>query len=352
MRGTSAGAAPRPGPPEPLVCLIGPTASGKSALALALAEALGAEIVSVDSAQVYRGMDIGTAKPSAAERERVPHHLIDLVDPADPYSAARFVGDALERIADVRSRGRRPLLVGGTVLYFNALQHGLAPMPGADPVLRAALADELAARGAPALHAELRRVDPAAAARIHERDPQRLLRALEVFRATGTPLSVLQRATRPAHPGPFLKLALVPASRAWLHARIRARFALMLEAGLLDEVRRLRARGDLDPSLPAVRSVGYRQAWAHLDACGADGARAGGAGGTTRAEPWVQAAIAATRQLAKRQLTWLRGMDDAVTLACDTLDEGALVGAALGRVREADRVARAPGGRRPPEPSR
>ena len=332
-------------PPEPLVCLIGPTASGKSALALALAGALDAEIVSVDSAQVYRGMDIGTAKPSAAERARVPHHLIDLVDPADPYSAARFVGDALRSIADVRSRGRRPLLVGGTVLYFNALQHGLAPMPGADPALRAALAGELAERGAPALHAELRRVDPAAGARIHERDPQRLLRALEVFRATGTPLSTLQRATRPAHPGPFLKLALVPASRAWLHARIRARFAVMLEAGLLDEVRRLRARGDLAPSLPAVRSVGYRQAWAHLDACEA--------AGTAGAEPWVQAAIAATRQLAKRQLTWLRGMDDAVTLACDTLDEGALVGAALGRVREADRAARAHrGADDPPEPSR
>ena len=325
-----------PASPAPLVCLIGPTASGKSALSLPLAEALGAEIVSVDSAQVYRGMDIGTAKPSRAERARVPHHLIDIADPAEPYSAARFVADATKAIREVRSRGRRPLLAGGTVLYFNALQHGLAPMPAADPATREALAAELASRGAAALHAELRAVDPAAAARIHERDPQRLLRALEVHRLTGTPLSELQRRTRPAIPGAFAKLALVPTERAWLHARIRARLARMVEAGLLDEVRALRARGDLHPGLPAVRSVGYRQAWAHLEAL--EGEAQGGAPveAPSGQAPWTQSALAATRQLAKRQLTWLRGMDDAVTLACDTLDEGALLDAALARVREAD----------------
>ena len=318
---------------EPLACLIGPTASGKSALALPLAEALGAEIVSVDSAQVYRGMDVGTAKPSAAERARVTHHLIDVADPAEPYSAARFVEDALGAIESIRSRGRRPLLVGGTVLYFNALQRGLAPMPGADPALRAALAAELAARGARALHEELGRVDPAAAARIHANDPQRVQRALEVYRATGTPLSALQRATRPALRGPFLKLALVPEDRAWLHARIRARFAQMLRNGLLDEVRALRARADLDAGLPALRSVGYRQAWAHL------AERDGRPPETRPGADWAQRAVAATRRLAKRQLTWLRGMDDAVTLAPDALAPDALRDAALGRVRRADEAA-------------
>ncbi len=299
----------------PVVFLIGPTASGKSALSLPLAEALDAEIVSVDSAQVYRGMDIGTAKPSAAERARVPHHLIDIVEPVDPYSAARFVDDALAAIEGIAARGRRALLCGGTVLYFNALQHGLAPMPAANPALRAALAAELASRGASALHAELARVDPVAAARIHPNDPQRLLRALEVWRASGTPLSELQAATVPALGAPIVKLALVPGSRAWLHARIERRLDAMLGAGLLDEARALRALPGYDPALPAMRSVGYRQALEHLD----------GRGGPD----WRSRALAATRQLAKRQLTWLRGMDDVVNLACDPPDERALLGAAL-----------------------
>ena len=340
--------------PSPVVFLIGPTASGKSALSLPLAEALGAEIVSVDSAQCYRGMDVGTAKPSIAERARVPHHLIDVVEPDDPYSAARFVGDALEAIRDVRSRGRRPLLTGGTVLYFNALQHGLAPMPAADPELRAALAEELAADGPAALHAELARVDPVAAARIHPRDPQRVQRALEVFRACGTPLSELQRRTRPALAEPVVKLALVPTERAWLHARIRTRFAAMLERGLLDEVRALRARPGVHAGLPSMRAVGYRQAWEHLDAPGrdaSDGAGAAarhGAAGAGAEDTWVGRAVAATRQLAKRQLTWLRGMGDAGTLACDDLGAGALLDGALRLVRDGERAARAAGSR--PEP--
>ena len=318
-------------PHPPVVFLIGPTASGKSALALPLAEALDAEIVSVDSAQCYRGMDVGTAKPSPVERARVPHHLIDVVEPQDPYSAARFADDALAAIREVRARGRRPLLVGGTVLYFNALQHGLAPMPAADPALRAALAAELAARGAAALHAELARVDPAAAARIHPNDPQRVQRALEVYRACGTPLSVLQRRTRPALAEPVVKLALVPGDRAWLHARIRARFARMLEHGLLDEVVALRARPGVHAGLPSMRAVGYRQAWEHLDALERGDAAEGA---------WVARAVAATRQLAKRQLTWLRGMADAGTLTCDDLDAGALLDDALRLVRDGERAAR------------
>ena len=331
--GPAGGTGPRGGRSDhpPVVFLIGPTASGKSALSLPLAEALGSEIVSVDSAQAYRGMDIGTAKPSLAERARVAHHLIDVVEPDDPYSAARFVRDALARIGQIRARGRRPLLVGGTMLYFNALQHGLAPMPAADFALRAELAAELAARGVAALHAELARVDPAAAARIHPHDPQRVQRALEVYRASGTPLSELQRRTRPALDEPVVKLALMPVERAWLHARIRARFAAMLEAGLLDEVRALRSRPGVHAGLPSMRAVGYRQAWEHLDALGGDG---------PGDDEWVGRAIAATRQLAKRQLTWLRGMGDAGRLAPDGPDAGALLGGALALVRDGERAGR------------
>jgi tRNA dimethylallyltransferase len=288
--------------------LAGPTAAGKTAAALAVAQALPlpVEIVSVDSALVYRGMDIGTAKPSAAERARVPHHLIDLLDPAQRYSAAAFVADAGALVRDIRERGRLPLLVGGTMLYFKALLEGLDPMPAADPSIRAALDAEAAERGWPALHAELARLDPVTAARIPPGDSQRIQRALEVHRATGRPLSSFHRgAARPPSPTTPL-IALEPASRAWLHERIAQRFDAMLAAGFVDEVRALRARADLHPALPSMRCVGYRQAWAALDA--------------GDLAPLRESGMAATRQLAKRQLTWLRSMPHRNVVACDAPD--------------------------------
>jgi tRNA dimethylallyltransferase len=278
----------------PAVMLMGPTASGKSALALALAGRFPVEIVSVDSAQVYRGMDIGTAKPDASTRASVPHHLIDIIDPTDAYSAARFRGDALAAIAAIRGRGRIPLLVGGTMLYFKALTEGLSALPSADPAIRARL-DALAAReGWPALHARLASVDPATAVRLEPTDAQRIQRALEVFQASGVPLSRLQGARETAvAPGPMLALALLPPNRAALHAAIARRFEAMLAAGLVEELRGLRRRFALRPELPAMRCVGYRQAWEFLDGAIDDaGLRDKG--------------IAATRQLAKRQFTWLR----------------------------------------------
>jgi tRNA dimethylallyltransferase len=282
------------------VLLLGPTASGKSALALDLAQQLGAEIVSIDSAQVYRGLDIGSAKPSAAERARVPHHLIDLRDPADPYSAAEFLRDASAAIAGIRARGRLALVVGGTMMYARALRQGLAPLPSADPGLRAQIERDAQALGWPALHARLREIDPVTAARLAPADRQRISRALEVFALSGRPLSELQRATAPGD-ATLRTVALMPADRARLHARIAQRFDAMLAAGFLEEVRALRARGDLHAELPALRSVGYRQAWEHL------------ATGTPFAQ-FREAAIAATRQLARRQLTWLRAMPDAVAV--------------------------------------
>jgi tRNA dimethylallyltransferase len=293
------------------LCLAGPTASGKSALALALAEALPLEIVSVDSALVYRGMDIGTAKPSAAERTAVPHHLIDILDPTQSYSAAAFVADARQAAAAIRARGRLPLLVGGTMLYFKALREGLDALPAADPGVRAQLDAEAAARGWPAMHAELARVDPATAARLAPADAQRVQRALEVWRLSGRPLSAWQSAPSwPTAADEWPLLSLVPGSRAWLHERIAARFDAMLAAGLLDEVRRLRARGDLHPGLPAMRCVGYRQAWEALDRGGDSGGHSG----------LRDAGIAATRQLAKRQLTWLRSMTPNSVVECDRSD--------------------------------
>ena len=278
----------------PAVLLAGPTASGKSALALALAERFAAEIVSVDSAQVYRGMDIGTAKPDAATRARVPHHLVDLLDPTEAYSAARFRADALSAIAAIRARGRVPLLVGGTMLYFKALAEGLSALPVADPALRARLDARASAAGWPALHAELARIDPATAARVAPTDAQRIQRALEVHALTGTPLSRLL-GVREADGalGPAVAVALLPPDRARLHAAIARRFDAMLAAGLVDELAALRRRYALTPELPAMRCVGYRQAWEYLD--GAIDAA------TLRAK-----GIAATRQLAKRQFTWLR----------------------------------------------
>ena len=278
--------------------LMGPTASGKSQLALALCERFDAEIVSVDSAQVYRGMDIGTAKPDAATRARVPHHLLDLCDPAEAYSAARFREDALRAIAGIRARGRVPLLVGGTMLYFRALQQGLSDLPPADPQFRARLAEEARRQGWPALHARLARLDPDSAARLHPNDAQRIQRALEIVELGGAPVGALQaRKAGLALGGPVVKVALNPAERSVLHERIAARFYDMMRAGFLDEVARLRARGDLHADLPSMRAVGYRQLWAHLD-------------GAWDLATAVARGIAATRQFAKRQLTWLRAEPD------------------------------------------
>jgi len=277
------------------ILLMGPTASGKSALALALAERLGGEIVSVDSAQVYRGMDIGTAKPPAGEQARVAHHLIDIVDPTEAYSAARFVRDALSAVAAIRERRRVPILAGGTMLYFKALTEGLSDLPQADPATRAALDARAALAGWPALHAELARIDPPTAARLAPTDAQRIQRALEVHALTGRPLSALQGRRAPSNNalGESVALALIPPDRAVLHAAIAARFDAMLDAGLVDELRALRARYALDPALPSMRSVGYRQAWRFLD-------------GAIDSAALREQGIAATRQLAKRQLTWLR----------------------------------------------
>ena len=290
------------------LCLAGPTASGKSALAMALAERLPLEIISVDSALVYRGMDIGTAKPSAAEQAAVPHHLIDILDPLQAYSAARFVADARRLIDEIHGRGRLPLLVGGTMLYYKALREGLDEMPFADAAVRAALDLEAAARGWPALHAELASVDPATATRLAPADAQRVQRALEVWRVSGRALSDWQRGPRAdaaaqAWAASLPMMALEPLSRAWLHARIAERFEAMLRAGFLEEMQALRARGDLHPGLPSMRCVGYRQAWAALDSGTLQGLR--------------ETAIAATRQLAKRQLTWLRSTAVQARMACD-----------------------------------
>ena len=295
--------------PPLALCLAGPTASGKSAVALALARVLPLEIISVDSALVYRGMDIGTAKPSAAERAEVPHHLIDILDPSEAYSAARFVAEATRLVAQIRARGRLPLLVGGTMLYFKALRDGLHAMPGADPALRTSIDQRAAAQGWPALHAELARVDPVTAARLAPNDAQRIQRALEVWQLSGRALSDWHRdetaSARPAA-ADWPLVSLEPASRAWLHARIAQRFGSMLQDGLLAEVQALRARADLHPGLPAMRCVGYRQAWAALE--------------QGQAEGWQDAAIAATRQLAKRQLTWLRSISSRHVIACDAAD--------------------------------
>jgi len=298
------------------VLLLGPTASGKSAVALEIARRIPVEIVSVDSAQVYRGMDVGTAKPTAAERAEVPHHLIDIVDPTGSYSAGRFREDALRLVREVNERARLPLLVGGTMLYFRALTQGLADLPPADPVLRERIEAEAAARGWPALHAELARVDPVTAARIERADAQRIQRALEVWRLTGEPLSKLHQSSRAALPFEMLQVALEPSQRPALHERIALRFRAMLRAGLVEEVRSLRARYALHGALPSMRSVGYRQAWDTLE-------------GAAPAATLESRGIAATRQLAKRQLTWLRAMAGVERFDCLRAD---LAAAVSGRV--------------------
>jgi tRNA dimethylallyltransferase len=286
--------------PRPLaILLMGPTASGKTDLAVDLVARLPCDIVSVDSAMVYRGMDIGTAKPDAATLARAPHRLIDCCDPVDAYSAARFREDALRDMATITASGRIPLLVGGTMLYFRALQHGLSPLPSADPQTRRRIEEQGASQGWAALHRRLAEIDPQAAALIHPNDPQRIGRALEVFALTGRPLTELQREGAGLNPLPYrlLKLVRAPTQRATLHARIERRFHDMLEAGLEAEVRALLARGDLTPDLPSMRCVGYRQVLKYL-------------AGEYKYPIMVERGIIATRQLAKRQWTWLRSEGD------------------------------------------
>jgi tRNA dimethylallyltransferase len=282
----------------PAILLMGPTAAGKSAFALALAERLGGEIVSVDSAQIYRGLDVGTAKPDAATRSRIPHHLIDVIDPTEAYSAARFAREALPAITDIRRRGRLPIVTGGTMLYFRALSEGLSVLPAANPQVRAELDARAARAGWPALHAELAGVDPPTALRLQPTDAQRIQRALEVWRVTGVPLSALQgrRAGAAVALGATLRIALVPSDRKRLHEAIARRFDTMLASGLVDELRALRRRYGLNPDMPSMRCVGYRQAWEYLD-------------GRIDAQSLRTRGIAATRQLAKRQFTWLRATE-------------------------------------------
>jgi tRNA dimethylallyltransferase len=305
-------------PPAPrAVAIAGPTASGKSAAALAVALEHGAEIVSVDSALVYRGMDIGTAKPSVEERRRVPHHLIDIRDPRETYSAAEFSTDAGDLIADINARGKPAILVGGTMLYFKALFDGLDEMPPANPEVRAQIEADAVRRGWPALHEVLTIRDPVTAARVAPNDAQRIQRALEVLRTTGRPISSFH-GQRSGTLVEMPLLSLEPEDRAWLHERIEQRFDAMLAAGFLDEVKALRARGDIDANMPSMRCVGYRQAWEAL-------------AGESPMDDLRDRGIFATRQLAKRQLTWLRGMPDRIVVPADAPDAVAQLSA---RVRE------------------
>jgi len=305
------------------IALAGPTASGKTAAAMAIAQRHAVEIISVDSALVYRGMDIGTAKPSAAELAAVPHHLIDIRDPLQAYSAAEFVRDARALIAQISARGKLALLVGGTMLYFKALFEGIDDMPKADAAMRAQLEAEALAQGWPAMHAQLATVDAITAARLQPGDSQRIQRALEVFRVSGRPLSSFHTGKALTLEAAMPLISLEPQDRGWLHERIAQRFDAMLAAGFIDEVKALRARGDLSPDLASMRCVGYRQAWAYLDAQDilnqdADEAR--------KTDPSAALAelrdkgIYATRQLAKRQITWLRSMPRRQVVACDAPD--------------------------------
>lgn len=278
----------------PAILLMGPTAAGKTDLAIALHEQLGCELISVDSAMVYRGMDIGSAKPSGEELTRAPHRLIDIRDPAHPYSAADFREDALREMRQISAAGRTPLLVGGTIMYFKRLMEGVANLPASDPAVRDELEALMAARGLVALHEELAHVDPVAARRIHPNDPQRLMRALEVFRVSGFTLTELWSLQRPeTFPWRTLSIGVAPSDRRDLHERIETRFETMLGTGLIEEVAGLKARDDLHSGLPSMKSVGYRQAWAYLD-------------GQMDRESLRWRGIVATRQLAKRQLTWMR----------------------------------------------
>jgi tRNA dimethylallyltransferase len=296
---------------RPLAVLTGPTGSGKTEFALRLAREFPLEIISVDSAQVYRGLDIGSAKPDAAIRAAVPHHLIDVVEPTAIYSAGQFVRDAADAVADIETRGRVPLLVGGTMLYLRALIGGIATLPPGSAQIRAVLDADAGRIGWPAMHARLAEVDAAAAARIHPNDAQRIQRALEVYVSTGQPISALQARTSSPLARDFTCVAMIPADRARLHATLAQRFEAMMAAGLLDEVRALYQRGDLTAEQPAIRAVGYRQLWSHL-------------AGSYSLEIAAERAVAATRQLAKRQLTWLRTMPNIT--AFDPHDAQSFVG--------------------------
>ena len=288
----------------PAILLMGPTACGKTELSIELAETFGCEIISVDSAQIYRHMDIGTAKPDAEQRRRVPHHLIDVIEPHESYSAARFRDDALTLMREIVERGRIPLLVGGTMLYFKALTEGLNDLPEADPTMRLVIDTMAEDKGWPALHAELARVDPEAAGRIQPNDAQRIQRALEIYYIAGKSMSALLAKPKYVYlPYRIVPAALIPEDRGWLHARIAERFELMLELGLIGELRKLRAEYALEPAMPSMRAVGYRQVWGYLD-------------GEYGLAALREKAVAATRQLAKRQLTWLRSMSDVATFDC------------------------------------
>jgi len=287
-----------------VIAIMGPTASGKTAAALAIARQIPSEIISVDSALVYRDMNIGTAKPDAEELNSVPHHLIDIIDPAQSYSVAQFRKDTQRLVADIQSRGKLPLLVGGTMMYFNALKHGLDDLPAADPAIRAELDAEALRIGVPGLHARLTEVDPDTAARLQPNDSQRIQRALEIYHLTGQAMSnLLAKQIRSGPDFDMLALSLEPADRAVLHQRIAKRFDTMLEQGFLDEVRMLKQRPDLHANLPSIRCVGYRQAWDYLDHL-------------CTYEEMRERGIIATRQLAKRQITWLRSMPERVIIDC------------------------------------
>ena len=306
------------------IALVGPTASGKTAAAMAIAERIPLEIISIDSALVYRGMDIGTAKPSAQERQQVAHHLIDIREPTQTYNAADFVNDAEQLIADIQSRGKLPLLVGGTMLYLKALQDGIDDLPKTDSAIRETIETRAKANGWPAMHEELRKIDPASASRLAPNDAQRISRALEVWHISGKSLTAwfekgaqkrLGARQSFASRNKLDVISLEPNDRSWLHQRIEQRFDAMLAAGFLDEMQTLRERGDLNPDLPSMRCVGYRQAWEQLDAMQLQA--------TSSQEMLArlkETAVAATRQLAKRQLTWLRSMPERHIIACDGAD--------------------------------
>lgn len=288
----------------PVIFIMGPTASGKTQLAMSLADNYPVELVSVDSALIYKGMDIGTAKPTPAELVAYPHHLVDIKDPTETYSAAEFTADVLALIKAIHARGKVPLLVGGTMLYFKALLEGLSPLPEADAELRLKIENDAAVYGWSILHQRLQVLDPISAARIHENDSQRISRALEVFLLTGRPLSDLHKEKGEAFPYPCLQYSLLPVDRAWLHQRIEQRFEIMLNAGFLNEVQALIDRGDLNLNMPSMRCVGYRQAWEHLHS-------------EYDEEELIFRGVSATRQLAKRQITWLRSWQGALNVNCE-----------------------------------
>lgn len=291
-------------PQQKIIAIMGPTASGKTAAALAIAREVPAEIISVDSALVYRDMNIGTAKPNAEELAAAPHHLIDIIDPRESYSVAQFLSDSARLVKEIRARGKLPILVGGTMMYYKALMNGIDDLPPADAAIRAQLDADMAAIGAAGLHARLAELDPATAARLKPNDSQRIQRALEIYLITGqTMSSLIAQQTRAAVPFELLPISLEPSDRSFLHERIAKRFDLMLEQGFIDEVRKLKLRTDLNADLPSIRCVGYRQAWDYLD-------------GSINYQEMRERGIIATRQLAKRQLTWCRSIPERLIVDC------------------------------------